>query len=167
MKETKTGSDEKKQNIFKRNIPVIAAFVICAAAMVLIFAARGIYPFGDEMYLRSDMYHQYATFLKEFQSILKNGDSLLYTWNIGLGSDFIGTYAYYLASPVNWLVYFLPTGYIPEIMACFIILKAGLMSSTMAFYLKKHFGQYTFAVTAFGIFYGMSSYMAAYSWNLM
>ena len=167
MDEKTAVSGEKKQNILRRNLPVIAAFIIPIAAMIVIFAAREIYPFGDEMYLRSDMYHQYATFLKEFQSILKNGDSLLYTWNIGLGSDFIGTYAYYLASPLNWLVYFLPTDYIPEIMACFIILKSGLMSATMTFYLKKHFGRCTLAASAFGIFYGMSSYMAAYSWNLM
>ena len=167
MKKKTAISGEKNQDVFRRSIPVIAAFIIPVVAMILIFAARNIYPFGDEMYLRSDMYHQYATFLKEFQSILKNGDSLLYTWNIGLGTDLIGTYAYYLASPVNWLVYFLPTDNIPEIMACFIILKSGLMSATMTFYLKKHFGQCTLAASAFGIFYGMSSYMAAYSWNLM
>ena len=157
----------KKQNIIRRNIPVITAFIIPVAVLLLVFIAREVYPFGDEMYLRSDMYHQYATFLKEFQSILKNGDSLLYTWNIGLGSDFVGTYAYYLASPVNWLVYFLPSDNIPEIMSGFIIIKAGLMSATMAFYLKKHFGKNAFVNTAFGMFYGLSSYMAAYSWNLM
>ena len=155
------------QNIIRRNIPVICAFIIPVILMILIFIAREIYPFGEEMYLRSDMYHQYATFLKEFQSILKNSDSLIYTWNIGLGTDFIGTYAYYLASPVNWLVYFLPGDHIPEIMACFIIAKAGLMSATFAYYLKKHFGKNSFALTVFGMFYGMSSYMAAYSWNLM
>lgn len=155
------------KSIIKEDLPVIAAFIIPIAAMIIIFAAREIYPFGEQMYLRSDMYHQYATFLKEFQSILKNGDSLIYTWNIGLGTDFIGTYAYYLASPVNWLVYFLPSDHIPEIMACFIIAKAGLMSATFAYYLKKHFGKNNFALTAFGMFYGMSSYMAAYSWNLM
>ena len=157
----------KKQNILRRNLPVAAAFVLPVIALILIFMARDIYPFGDEMYLRSDMYHQYATFLKEFQSILKNGDSLLYTWNIGLGTDFMGTYAYYLASPVNWLVCLLPSDHIPEIMACFIIGKSGLMSATMAYYLKKRFGKNTFAITVFGMFYGMSSYMAAYSWNLM
>lgn len=155
------------KNIIRRNFPILAAFIIPVIALVLMFIARDIYPFGENMYLRSDMYHQYATFLKEFQSILKNGDSLLYTWNIGLGTDFIGTYAYYLASPVNWLVYFLPTTLIPEIMGSFIILKAGLMSATFAFYLKKHFRHNTYTNTAFGIFYGMSSYMAAYSWNLM
>lgn len=157
----------KKRNIIMRNWPTIAAFLIPVLILFFIFIARDIYPFGENMYLRSDMYHQYANFLKEFQSILKNGDSLLYTWNIGLGTDFLGTYSYYLASPINWLVYFLPTDYIPEIMGSFIILKSGLMSATFAYYLKKHFGKNSFAITVFGVFYGMSSYMAAYSWNLM
>lgn len=119
------------------------------------------------MYLRSDMYHQYATFLKEFQSILKNGDSLLYTWNIGLGSDFPGTYAYYLASPAYWLVGLIPTSHIPEFMGSLIILKAGLMSATFTIYMQSRMKRCSFIFSAFGIFYAMSSYMAAFSWNLM
>lgn len=157
----------KKQNIFVRNLSVIIAFIIPVLALIIMFAARSIYPFGEEMYLRSDMYHQYATMLKEFQSILKNGDSLLYTWNIGLGSDIPGTYAYYLATPVYWLVGLLPSTNIPEIMAGFIIIKAGLMSATFTWYIQKHTGRRSLASVAFGLFYAFSSYMAAYSWNLM
>lgn len=157
----------KKKNVLTRNLAVIIAFVIPVIALVIMFAAREIYPFGEEMYLRSDMYHQYATMLKEFQSILKNGDSLLYTWNIGLGSDLPGTYAYYLATPVYWLVGLLPSTIIPEIMACIIILKAGLMSATFTWYVQAHTGRRSLIAAAFGIFYAFSSYMAAYSWNLM
>ena len=39
---------------------------------------------------------------------LRNGASLMYTWNIGLGSDFVSVFAYYLASPLNWLVVLFP-----------------------------------------------------------
>lgn len=150
-----------------RNLAVIIAFVIPVIALIIMYMGRSIYPFGEEMYLRSDMYHQYATLLKEFQSILKNGDSLLYSWNIGLGSDFPGTYAYYLATPVYWLVKFLPSENIPEIMSGFIILKAGLMSATFTYYVQAHTRKREVLAAAFGIFYAFSSYMAAYSWNLM
>ena len=155
------------KNIFVRNLTLIIAFVVPLICFVFMYIGRGIYPFGDEMYLRSDMYHQYATFLKEFQSILKNGDSLLYTWNIGLGSDLPGTYAYYLATPLYWLMAILPSDYIPEIMSGFIALKAGLMSATFAYYVQQHTGKRNMMAAAFGIFYAFSSYMAAYSWNLM
>ncbi len=155
------------RNFFLKNLTLIVAFVIPVIILICIFIGNDIYPFGDRAYLRSDMYHQYSPFLREFQRILKNGDSLLYTWNIGLGSDFPSTYAYYLASPVNWLVALLPSDNIPEIMGAFIIFKAGLMSGTFTYYIQKHFGRKTFIASCFGIFYGMSSYMAAYSWNLM
>ncbi|MGI6072848.1 MAG: YfhO family protein [Lachnospiraceae bacterium] len=155
------------KNFFVRNLPVLLAFLTPVVVLGVMFAFREIFPFGDRMYLRSDMYHQYVTFLKEFQSILKNGDSLLFTWNIGLGADLPAIYAYYLATPFYWLTVFLPSNYIPEIMSCLIILKAGLMSAAFAHYVQCRTGQRNFASAVFGAFYAMSSYMAAYSWNLM
>lgn len=35
-----------------------AAFCIPVVIMVIIFAQRGIFPFGEESFLRTDMYHQ-------------------------------------------------------------------------------------------------------------
>ena len=157
----------KKENFFKKNLPLILAFAIPVITLFVTFATRQIFPFGEEMYLRSDEYHQYAPFLKEFQRILQNGKSLEYTWNIGLGSDMPSLYAYYLASPLNWIIALFSDKFIPEIMECFIIIKAGLMSAAFAYYVQKHFRRRDYISTAFGIFYGMSSYMAAYSWNLM
>ena len=46
---------------------LIAAFVIPMVIMLLIFVQRGIFPFGEETFLRTDMYHQYAPFFSEFQ----------------------------------------------------------------------------------------------------
>ncbi len=155
------------KNFFIRNLPIILAFFLTTLALSVMFAFKGMYPFGQYMYMRSDSYHQYCTFLREFQRILKEGGSLAYTWKIGLGSGLPATYAYYLATPVYWLVAILPSEHIPEIMGGFIIIKAGLMASTMAFYLKKHFGKASWLTCVFGMFYAMSSYMAAYSWNSM
>ncbi|MBR6349060.1 MAG: YfhO family protein [Lachnospiraceae bacterium] len=155
------------KEFFRRNLPVILAFFIVTAALAVMFIARGIYPFGEEMYLRSDMYHQYAPFLKLFQRMLQNGDGMLFSWNLGLGTDFISTYSYYLASPINWLVAIFPSTIIPEIMGGFIIVKAGLMASVMTYYLREHFRRNDWFGMLFGIFYAFSSYMAAYSWNLM
>ena len=72
--------------------------------MIIIFIQRGIFPFGEESFLRTDMYHQYAPFFSEFQHKLRTGGSLLYSWDVGMGVNFAALYAYYLASPLNWLV---------------------------------------------------------------
>ncbi|MBQ7083260.1 MAG: YfhO family protein, partial [Oscillospiraceae bacterium] len=135
--------------------------------MVIIFIQRGIFPFGDESFLRTDMYHQYAPFFSEFQHKLKNGGSLLYSWDIGMGVNFAALYAYYLASPFNWLLLLCPKAYIIEFMTYMIVLKIGLSGLAFAWYLKKKFHTNSVGTGFFGIFYALSGYMAAYSWNIM
>ena len=79
-----------------------------------IFIYRGIYPFGENSFMYSDMYHQYVPFLTEFWEKLHSGESLAYTFRIGLGTNFTAVYAYYLASPVYWLCYFVPKAFLMD-----------------------------------------------------
>lgn len=146
---------------------LMAAFLVPVVIMVIIFAQRGIFPFGEESFLRTDMYHQYAPFFSEFHHKLKEGGSLLYSWDIGMGVNFSALYAYYLASPLNWLLVLCPKGLIIEFMTYSIVLKIGLSGLTFAYYLRKHCRTNDFGIAFFGIFYALSGYMAAYSWNIM
>lgn len=144
-----------------------AAFCVPIAVMVIIFWQRGIFPFGEESFLRTDMYHQYAPFFSEFHHKLSQGGSLFYSWNIGMGVNFSALYAYYLASPLNWLLLLCPQKLVIEFMTYGIVLKIGLSGLTFAWYLRKRWGKNDFGVGFFGIFYALSGYMAAYSWNIM
>lgn len=146
---------------------LIAAFAIPVVIMLIIFVQRGIFPFGEETFLRTDMYHQYAPFFSEFQYKLTHGGSLLYSWDVGMGVNFSALYAYYLASPVNWLLFLCPKGLVIEFMTYQIVLKIGLCGLSMAYYLRKHCRTNDFGIAFFGIFYALSGYMAAYSWNIM
>lgn len=146
---------------------LIAAFLVPVVIMIIIFAQRGIFPFGDESFLRTDMYHQYAPFFSEFQDKIKHGGSLLYSWDVGMGVNFAALYAYYLASPLNWLLILCPAGYVIEFMTYSIVVKIGLCGLTMAYYLRRHCHTRDFGIAFFGIFYALSGYMAAYSWNIM
>ncbi len=143
------------------------AFIVPMVIMVLVFVQRGIFPFGQETFLRTDMYHQYAPFFSEFQHKLKTGGSLLYSWDIGMGVNFAALYAYYLASPMNWLILLCPKALVIEFMTGMIVFKIGLSGLTFAWYLKKHCKTGGIGVGFFGIFYALSGYMAAYSWNIM
>ena len=69
----------------------LAAFLIPFLICVIICIANGVYPFGDYCILHVDMYHQYCPFFTEFLEKLQNGGSLMYSWNLGLGSDFVGS----------------------------------------------------------------------------
>ncbi len=145
----------------------IAAFFVPVVIMIIIFAQRGIFPFGEESFLRTDMYHQYAPFFSEFRHKLAEGGSLLYSWDIGLGVNFAALYAYYLASPLNWLLILCPGKYVIEFMTAAIVLKIGLAGLSFTWYLRKRSGVSDFGACFFGIFYALSGYMAAYSWNIM
>ena len=90
-----------------------------------------------------------------------------YSWDVGMGVNFAALYAYYLASPFNWLLILCPKAYIIEFMSYMIVLKIGLSGLSFAWYLKKHCRSNSVGVGFFGIFYALSGYMAAYSWNIM
>ena len=120
--------DEDDERIPHGNLTYIVAFLIPLIMFMALYYVREIYPFGDNCYLRSDMYHQYAPFFKELWRKFAHGESLSYSWDIGMGTNFTALYAYYLASPVNWLIVLFPQKYIIEIMNAIIIIKASLAS---------------------------------------
>lgn len=149
-----------------KNIYVLS-FCIPVLLMLGIFVERGIFPFGNNSFMFSDMYHQYVPFLTEFWRKLHEGESLAFSWRIGLGSDFFAVYAYYLASPFNWLAYFCPEKYLIEFMTYFIVLKIGFCGVSFTHYLRRHFHTKDLRIVWFSVFYAMSGFMAAYSWNHM
>ena len=161
----------KKERFFywiKENAPLILAFMIPVIILTTIFAGQGVYPFGDSIYLRSDCYHQYAPFYKELYRKITEGGSFTFSWNIGMGVNFSAIYSYYLASPINLLLGIIaPGGNVLITIDVLIILKTGLCGFAMAYYLSKKYGKKRVLAAIAGAFYAMSSYMAAFSWNIM
>lgn len=157
----------RDETVMDKRAVFVLSFIIPVFIMIIIFIQRGIFPFGDESFLRTDMYHQYAPFFSEFKYKLSNGGSLLYSWNLGMGINFSALYAYYLASPLNWLIILCPQKYVIEFMTYMIVLKIGLSGLSFTYYLYKHTSGNKAGILFFGIFYALSGYMAAYSWNIM
>lgn len=152
----------------KRNAAIYAAaFFIPFLIAVVICIKNGVYPFGDNCILQVDMYHQYAPFFTEMMNKLKTQSSLLYSFRLGLGSDFVALYTYYLASPLNWLLIFCPAFLVIEFMSVLILIKIGLCGLNFAIYLRNHFQSKDISIAVFAAFYALSGYMAAYSWNIM
>ena len=54
-----------------------------------------------------------------------------------------------------------------EIMNVIIILKLCLSSLTFTYYISKHFNTRKCTIALFGMFYALSGFVAAYSWNIM
>lgn len=152
---------KKLKNIY------LLSFCIPVLGMLGIFVARRIFPFGSNSFMYSDMYHQYIPFLTEFWHKLHNGESLSFSWYAGLGSNFVAIYAYYLASPINWLAFFCPEGLLIEFMTYLIVLKMGLCGLTFSYYLSRRFQTKDLRIVWFSVCYAMSGFLAAYSWNHM
>ena len=82
---------------------LLLSFAAPCLSMLLLMLVAQYTPFGDRSMLYSDMWHQYYPFFCSFREALRSGESLLYNWQIGMGVDYLGLIAYYLASPLNLL----------------------------------------------------------------
>ena len=145
----------------------LCAFLLPFVAGVAICIRNGVYPFGENCILHIDMYHQYEPFFTELMDKLKHGGSLLYSFRIGLGSDFVSLISYYLASPFNFLLILCPQSHVIEFMTVLILVKIGLCGMNFAAYLRGHYGEWKPETVVFSAIYALSGYMAAYSWNIM
>lgn len=145
----------------------LLSFFVPTLVMLIIFVVQKIYPFGERSFLHIDMYHQYFPFLVEFYHKLKNGESLFYSWNTGIGSNFLALYAYYLASPTNWLCVLIPEKFLMEFLSYMVVIKIGLCGLTFTYYIRKHFHSDSWAILSFSLFYALSGFMAAYNWDVM
>ena len=146
---------------------IYAAFLAAAAVFIIVCIAREIYPFGTQSVLKIDLYHQYAPYLEEFRSRILSGKSLIYSWETGLGKDFIAQTAYYTTSPLNLLVLLFPGRMISEAVAFLIMLKISLSSASFAYYLREHFSRNDVSLVIFGLMYAYCSFVTCYYWNFM
>ena len=146
---------------------LILAFIVPTLIMLVLFIMNGIFPFGDRCFLVSDMYHQYMPFFSEFLDKIKAGEGLSYSYNVGIGSNFLALYNYYLASPLHWLAFLFPAQFLIEFMSYLVIVKIGLCGLTFCIYLKEHFKTDHISTVLFSCFYALSGFMAAYNWNIM
>ena len=157
---------------FYRNLTLFLAFFAPFVIMLAIFAGNSIYPFGDRSFLVSDMYHQYMPFFQEFVQKVRAGEGLSYSYNLGMGSNFLALYGYYLASPLHWLAFLLPVSHIMEFISYLVVVKIGLMGLCACLYLRSRIGRADsriadFSALVFSCFYAMSGFVAAYNYNIM
>ena len=147
--------------------PLLMAFCIPFGLMLLLMLLQRVTPFGNRMLLYSDEWHQYFPFFKAFRLALLRGESLLYSWNVGMGMDYLGQISYYLASPLNLVSLLLPDGWVLTYFNLLQPLKLALASLSFAYFLKKLFGKDDISIAVFGSFYGLCGWAMGYQWNIM
>ncbi len=140
-------------------------------------------PYGDRGLLSvweknsiliGDAGDQYLSFFTELYNRIKNGQSLLFSWNGGMGYDFYSNLMYYLMSPFNLLALCFG-GYSMECgMIVTMAVEIGGCAVTALYYFRhsylnsmKH-GRLNDGVTLlFSVSYAMCNYILAYQYNMM
>lgn len=141
---------------------------ICAAFILLfVFFCFNAYPFGDTTILRMDLYHQYGPLFGELYDRIQNGQSLIYSWESGGGSLFLGNFFNYLSSPLSLLIFLFDRDQIPGAISMMIVVKAALSASSFTLYLKLSKKRTGFTAAGFGLLYAFCGFFLAYYWNVM
>lgn len=143
-------------------------FIVPVVVMYFVYLAMEVHPFGDGCVLVLDMNGQYVYFFEALRNTVTGDGSFLYTFFRGLGGEFLGMYAYYLASPLSYIVLLFPQSRILEALLTLVLLKVGLCGLTFGFYLHKHTKNQNRAVTIiFSVMYALCAYAVVYQSNTM
>ena len=147
--------------------PLALAFALPCVGMLFVMLVSGYKPFGQYSMLYSDMYHQYYPFFVAFHRALRSGQSLLYSWDVGLGMDYLGLISYYLASPLNLLSVLVPERFLLSYFSLMMPVKLGLAGLFFGILLKEIYRKNDLSIAVFGGFYGLCAWALGFQWNIM
>lgn len=145
----------------------VASFLTPVFLLLVVFISKHIHPFGDGALFTCDLYFQMAPILAELKHKILSGESLFYTWNIGLGMNFWPAIAYYAASPLNLLLLFFPQKFIYDGVALLILLRAGLSGLFFSLMIYKKDKAEGPRILALSTAYALCGYVLSYFWVVM
>lgn len=170
-------SPDKKTGIFKKfrrwfstreYSYLVYAFIIPVLLNYFIYLAMEIHPFGNGSVLVLDLNGQYVYFYEALRNAVNGETSLLYSFARALGGEFLGIYAYYLASPFSYIVCLFPQENILDALLCIFLLKTGITGVTMGYYLHKISSKANkISIVTFSILYSLCSYAVVQQHNSM
>lgn len=166
-KTTKVSSNATLAQFFLNQKFVILSFFIPVLLISTVFALHKVFPFGDQQIIANDFYVQYYPFLSGFYDKLHNGTSMLWSWDIGLGTNYIAIIAYYLSSPLNLLLFYFPHNMLPDAVTAILIAKIGFAGSFMAIFLRGTFKHNDLSLILFSLPYSLCAFTTCYYWNIM
>lgn len=154
--------------------------ILAILAAVVMYVFLGIvcrkYPFGQFSLLISDLEAQYAPFLALYRSkllsLLSGGNdpisALSYSFSMGLGKNFLGSYGYYLASPLNIIYLLIDVTKIDLVVFILIAGKLSLSAGTMCLFLcSRTTDKKSIFPIVLALFYAFSLYAQVFAFHIM
>lgn len=158
---------EKQKSLWKILLFSALSFIISAVIMTIAFAKNGVHPFGNQQILVVDLWHQYYPFFRVVREKLLTGGSFLYSWENGMGTNFLSLISYYAMSPLNWLSVFFSEENARDALTLILVLKIGFAGAFFSCFLGYTFKRNDISITVFGILFAFCSYTLGYYWNVM
>lgn len=155
------------KEILKENKWILITFMVSSFIISFIYILNSVAPFGNNSLLTIDFYHQYGPMLNELVDRIKDGSTLLYSYNTAGGIPFYRNFLNYLSSPFNIILLFFKKENIVMAFSIVIALKAILASCFMSYFLKHAFKKDGVLITVFSVLYAFSGYFCSYYWNIM
>lgn len=98
------------------------------------------WPFGDKVLLDGDYILQTWPFVADLQEKIRSGESILYTWGAGFGTNLYSILAYGLLSPATLLYLIVPVRYLLRLGTVVFVLSLVLMNISMLYFLTHRPG---------------------------
>lgn len=122
---------------------------------------------GDNQFLVVDLWHQYYPFFRVLREKLITGGSFLYSWQNGIGTNFLSLLSYYAASPLNWISVFFDEEHLREGLMYLLAAKIGFCGAFFSCFLRYTYKRRDLSIVAFSVIFALCSYCLGYYWNVM
>ncbi len=119
--------------------PYLWMSAIIMGLFLIIFLAKGIYPFGNNSLIWGDMYDQVTAFFYHLYDSFYHGQSMFIDFTTSGGINFFGILTYYLASPLHLLILLFPREHIYQAISIIIALKVLLCGLTFLAFIRYYF----------------------------
>ncbi len=143
------------------------AFLLPAGIMVIVCWSFGFYPFGEKSAMIMDMADQYAPFFSSLRDLATGESSVFFSWSKSMGTSYVGLFAYYLSSPLSFLLLLFPDSQLLTGILVLTVLKIALSGLTMAVYLRRMLQNRILPVLLLSTCYALMSYNLVYSLSVM
>ena len=158
---------KKLLDYMKKESYYLLTIISAVIVITIIYILNKVSPFGENSLLKVDFYHQYGPMLIELYYRILKGNSLIYSFNVGLGIPLFRNFFNYLSSPINIIILFFNHKHLLTSFSFIIGIKAILSCITCSYYIKKKFNTSNLYMIGISILYAFSAYFTAYYWNIM
>ena len=143
----------------------LCAFFLPFLVMAVLWAFNAVTPFGKKMILAHDQWHQYYPFYLDLRRRILSGGSLFHSWTTGMGTSYLPLFAYYLASPLNYLAALLPESLAMVYYTFTVLVRIGLAGLFFAYFLRRITDRTELVIAVFSTMYALSAFIMGYYWN--